>query len=219
MCVWYRFRRKSVCVCVCVCAREFWFINVDFAGFATVSHFVVSDVHKDNRLLPLGWVPAGPNTFATVPKLPAPQKQRHLNNIKRAEDGSTIGRHNTNCYDGYDPDYCEAELTRNGQDHIRYRIFLDEVDGWARIEARLYYQTIPPYYLADRFRSGQNDGDYGRDTKRLIHIASRLNLADSAVQNWKMQLGPTAVMKKGEAARKGLSFEQTLERMKIPNVY
>jgi hypothetical protein len=175
--------------------------------------------YKDNRLLPLGWDAAGPNTFATTPKLPAAPSQRTSDNLTRSGDGSAVGRQNTNCYDGYDPDYCEAELTGNGQDHIRYRIFLDTVKDWAAVEARLWYQTIPPYYLADRFRSGQQDGVYGRDTKRLIHITSRLNLTNSKAENWKMQLGKTAVMRKGEAAHSGLSLQQALQWVKIPNRY
>jgi hypothetical protein len=175
--------------------------------------------YKDNRLLPLGWDAAGPNTFATVPKLPAAPYRRDSDNIARAADGAVLGRQNTNCYDGYDPDYCEPELTGHGQDHIRYRIFLDAVQDWASVEARLWYQTIPPYYLAERFRMGRQDGEYGRDTKRLIHIISRLNLTGSRIENWKMQLGKTAVFNKGEDVKTGLAFEQALERVKIPNFY
>jgi hypothetical protein len=78
-----------------------------------------------------------------------------------------------------DPRYADG----SGTDAVQYRIPLTEVPGAARITVGLYYQSIPPYYLNERF-----DTASGPETTRLYYIASHLNLADTAVAGWRMQL-------------------------------
>lgn len=148
--------------------------------------------YKDNRILPIGWDPSNKadhrNIHATHPRLP-----------------------------GYvdDPDYMDPETAREGADVVGYAIPLDAIGEWEVIEARLFYQTIPPYYLRDRFRTGRDkQGNLGRDTSRLAHIVSRLNL-DGPGKHWKLQIGegPTTHLK-GEPVRKLPSIPERMLMIK-----
>ena len=179
----------------------------------------IFEEYKDNRLLPMGWDPdeEAPNIYAMRPRLPSIHGRLNPDNIILNEQGRPIGRKNDNCHDGYDPDYCDKDLARLGRDRYVYKIPLAEIPGWARVEAQMFYQTIPPYFLADKFRQGKKDGEYLRDMKRLIHIASRLNFKDSTVENWRVVLGKPTAMNKGEAARPGLSYEEAKDLVKAPS--
>lgn len=53
------------------------------------------------------------------------------------------------------------------------------------MRASLYYQNIPPYYLAQRFRID------GPATRRLYSITSNLNLAATPMENWKILVAST----------------------------
>jgi hypothetical protein len=50
-----------------------------------------------------------------------------------------------------------------------------------KVRASLFYQSIPPYFLNERFTVGKGDA-----TKRLYYIASNLNLDGTPMENWKM---------------------------------
>ena len=59
---------------------------------------------------------------------------------------------------GDDPDY-----ERGGSDSLVYRVPLAELAGKpAAVQATLYYQATPPFYLQDRFCTSSST-----DTKRL----------------------------------------------------
>jgi hypothetical protein len=59
----------------------------------------------------------------------------------------------------------------------------DAVMGLVRVRARLNYQSIPPYYLRDRFSVSLPDA------KRLYQIASHLDTGpDSPIPGWKLKL-------------------------------
>jgi hypothetical protein len=118
-----------------------------------------------------------------------------------------------------DHDYCKANpLTIEGQhvgiagvDHVPYRIPLADIPGTpARIEVTMHYQTIPPYFLRDRFLDGQEFAKRSKEggiaglgsaAERLLYISSRLNMtiANSIPQqsnlpplassNWTMHIG------------------------------
>lgn len=45
----------------------------------------------------------------------------------------------------------------------------------------LYYQSIPPYYLKERFRWAD-----GPETQRLGYFASHLNVKSTPVEGWKL---------------------------------
>lgn len=85
---------------------------------------------------------------------------------------------------------------QRGQDHVIYRIPLKDIDGWSSVKARLYYQTIPPYFLTDRFkeRNNENGGPlvHGPDLKRLAYMASHLNLDKTPAKNWSLPIGKPA---------------------------
>ena len=115
----------------------------------------------------------------------------------------------------YDPDYWSDQAS-GGQDYIRYRVPLDEIDGWRRIRAQLYYQTIPPYYLRDRFQTGMSEEKrfpLDRDMNRLVHMASRLNLEGTPAQDWSLRVGPPAVKNRGAAADPRLTAAQKKQRL------
>jgi hypothetical protein len=85
-----------------------------------------------------------------------------------------------------DPDYWNG----GGADRIVYRIPLSRVRGATAVQATLYYQAIPPYYLAQRFAipcanpfAGECD-----ETRRLAFLASRLRTQGTAIESWKLRL-------------------------------
>lgn len=53
------------------------------------------------------------------------------------------------------------------------------------VQATLYYQSIPPYYLRDRFAAAQ-----GPETKRLYLLASGLD-ASGPIKDWRLAIGTT----------------------------
>jgi hypothetical protein len=52
------------------------------------------------------------------------------------------------------------------------------------VQATLYYQSIPPYYLNDRFKAAPS----GAATQRLYFLASHLKLDGTAAEDWKMKI-------------------------------
>jgi hypothetical protein len=62
----------------------------------------------------------------------------------------------------------------------------------ASVQATLYYQPIPPYYLRQRSEDAR-----GPDTQRLINYASTLNVSKyTEIANWKLKIntsGPVAI--------------------------
>lgn len=51
----------------------------------------------------------------------------------------------------------------------------------ASVRATLYYQALPPYYLAQRFATA-----HGPDAQRLYSFASYLELRGTPVEGWKL---------------------------------
>jgi hypothetical protein len=72
---------------------------------------------------------------------------------------------------------------------VVYRVPLAALGGEpASVQATLQYQTIPPYYLRDRFSLlGRGLApDRTRETRRLKYLADYLNVAGTPVQDWKL---------------------------------
>ena len=73
-----------------------------------------------------------------------------------------------------------------------YRVPLAELAGKpAAVQATLYYQPTPPFYLQDRFCTSNS-----KDTKRLYYVAGKLDLVGHAAQDWKLRVvtsGPVTV--------------------------
>jgi hypothetical protein len=140
----------------------------DADGKFTTS-FIRQDVHfKDNRILPRGWTYAGPD-----PKLffGRPLQETHPDGI------------------GADAHYADP-LGANGQSVVRYQIALPagtNTDS-LQVSAKLYYQTVPPYYLNQRFEQAGNRPA----TQRLFSIVTNFDttqtygMAKPPLENWKM---------------------------------
>jgi cytochrome c553 len=77
-----------------------------------------------------------------------------------------------------DPDYNNG----SGADTIVYSIPLADIKGTAvTASATVFYQTIPPYYLRQRFTDSTMP-----DTYRLMDFVSKLNVENSAIDDWKL---------------------------------
>ncbi len=132
---------------------------VDTRGRITTSFVSLDHAVKNNRLLPKGWRPDGPGANVTGPHGAASKDPEYVN-----KSGSS------------------------GADTITYRIALNEKTRDAvAVTAVLYYQSIPPYYLKERFTIGQ-----GPETKRLAYITSHLSIERTPLENWKLALACAA---------------------------
>ena len=59
------------------------------------------------------------------------------------------------------------------------------------MQATLYYQATPPFYLQDRFCTSNSE-----DTKRLYYLAGKLDLTGTTAENWRLRVvtsGPVTV--------------------------
>lgn len=149
-------------------------LNLDADGKFT-TNFTRRDVQlKDNRLLPIGWTSKGPDPSLNGRYLAATHPEGNAAN---------------------DPDYQDGKA---GVDNITYRIDLTSgVDpAKCRVQASLYYQTIPPYYLNQRFTAAPK----GDATKRLYYLASNLNLTQTPAKDWKLPVVTTGLITPGYAA-------------------
>lgn len=131
--------------------------------------FTTSFIHrkyhvKDNRLLPLGWRPKG-------------QDSRRYKELKAFIDATHPGPDA-----GRDKEYRSG----SGTDWVEYRIRLPAgVDPRKiKVRATLYYQSIPPSWLRQRFKTAPDMAA----TRRLHYIASRLDLKGTPLENWKFKL-------------------------------
>lgn len=132
----------------------------DADGNFTTSFIRRDDDVKDNRLLPIGWTKKGPDPSLNGRFLKATYPHGNA---------------------GEDPDYGDGR----GTDTVRYRVELPpDVDpSNVSVRASLYYQSIPPYYLDQRFRIGK-----GEATRRLYYLTSSVNLDDTPMKDWKIRI-------------------------------
>ena len=80
----------------------------------------------------------------------------------------------------------DPKSTEIGQDQITYRIPLKEIEGAKSIEVGLYYQSIPPYFLKERFDSCKDEKDCDA-TKRLYYLTTHLKLKEG-MKDWRLKL-------------------------------
>jgi hypothetical protein len=75
-------------------------------------------------------------------------------------------------------------LSGKGLSVVKYQVPLPAgVDPQnLRVQVTLYYQSIPPYYLQDRFRVG------GPQSQRLEYLAGHLDLDNTPLKNWKLEI-------------------------------
>ncbi|MCE7027278.1 cytochrome P460 family protein [Jiella avicenniae] len=142
------------------------------AGQLTTSFLSICSHVKDNRILPSGY-------------LPFEERVKIANAL--GSKGTALAEDTGSVAVGDDPDYVTG-----GGDTLDYEIDLASLDGQvASVEATLYYQAIPPFYLQDRFCTAK-----GTDRDRLAYLTSQLDLDDTAAAGWKLKMvssGPVAV--------------------------
>jgi hypothetical protein len=134
--------------------------------------FTTSFIHrvhpvKDNRLLPMGWQPA--SYFK-------PQGELFFQYMKATDPEGVEG----------DPDYEGQGPGFPGEDKLIYRVkFPREIDPSSlSVQVSMNYQSIPPYFLNQRFKAAPN----GDATRRLYYMTSHLNLDGTAMEGWKLPL-------------------------------
>ncbi len=131
---------------------------------ALTTSFIRRDYQlKDNRLLPFGWTSHGPLRPDKTPVIPeAFLEQTHPIQV------------------GQDPAYADG----SGANIVRYEIPLGMNPKNLTVTATLYYQSIPPYYLNDRFKQAPDQPA----TQRLYFLTSNLNTKGTAIENWKFKI-------------------------------
>ena len=55
------------------------------------------------------------------------------------------------------------------------------------VQARLFYQSIPPYFLNDRFTASK-----GPATQRLYYLTSNVSLGSTPMAGWKIAIAAAA---------------------------
>ncbi len=119
---------------------------------------------KDNRLLPFGWTSTGPLKADKTPVIPAD----YLHETYPVSVGG-------------DPAYADG----SGTNVVRYQVPLSAFTARnVSITATLYYQSIPPYFLYDRFTQAPN----APATQRLYYLTSNLQTKGTPIENWKVQI-------------------------------
>ena len=72
----------------------------------------------------------------------------------------------------------------SGSDTIVYQIDMpEEVIAGGTVAATLYYQSIPPFYLMERFTTAD-----GPNAQRLHFMASYLNVDGTPIEGWKLEV-------------------------------
>ena len=137
-------------------------LNIDCA---MTTSFLRRDYQlKDNRLLPFGWTKTGPLKADKTPYIPAD----YLHETHPVSVGG-------------DPSYADG----SGTNVLRYEIPLSTFTARnLSITATLYYQSIPPYFLHDRFSQAPDSPA----TQRLYYLTSNLNTKGTPIENWKFQI-------------------------------
>ena len=145
--------------------------DADLKGPLTTSFLSICAKVKDNRLLPAG--------FLKLDDRKAISKALGADELMAMESGPHAV--------GDDPDYVTG-----GRDSLVYRVPLSEIGGRpASVQATLYYQPTPPFFLQDRFCTSKSE-----DTKRLYYLAGKLGLSGTQAENWKLRVvtsGPVTV--------------------------
>jgi hypothetical protein len=146
----------------------------DSAGQLTTSFLRRFKEVKDNRLRPQGFDPAvfanNPSPFIQqLAELPGPEQD--------------------------DPYYTNPQ--RTGADQIEYVIALD-AETLARVDhvqVSLYSQSIPPFYLQQRFQDATRGPAHKHDIQRFYYITSHLDVnavtndqGQPVLRGWKLQI-------------------------------
>ena len=152
----------------------------DPRGKLTTSFLSLANESKDNRLLPRGWTPSlelGEKTGLGSPKLSVEALiHRILPDLPNGKGGSVD-----------DPWYKPVSEggKGGGGDELTYAVPLKDLKGTpASVRVTLYYQSIPPFYLQDRFCSTPNRPD----TSRLFFLAGHADFTGTRAEGWKLSV-------------------------------
>lgn len=141
----------------------------------TTSTLTLFHTVKDNRILPRGWGLNLSLTGSDPVKDPDPVvnglESRTLLAITGPEGGAEKDLY-----------YMQSSLA--GSDRVTYQVEVPADADVDKVRATVHYQTIPPYFLVDRFRDGMPSPDSAYEggdkrfdpaTERLIYMTSHLN--------------------------------------------
>lgn len=135
-------------------AQIFEEIVKDLDGNITTSFLSRATDAKDNRLLPVGWTTQGPPGM----------EEKYVEPTRPFGDAAT------------DPDFV------GGSDTMTYTATLpNNAQGPFTVRAQLYYQSIPPTFLGQRFSNAQ-----GPATQRLYYLGQHLDTSKTHVTSWKL---------------------------------
>jgi len=165
---------------------------VDDRGFITSKELQIFDPVKDNRILPKRWAPPSARKQADMRFGLSLLQMAKLTAPLSKVPGSELAT---------DPNY--TDLYKTGVDQVTYQFPLPRggtTPTWVRV--RMNYQSVPPTYLAARFKEAMTltGGKPGPAMQRLIYMTSRLNLdlglkdlsnpanPRDLVENWTMVL-------------------------------
>jgi hypothetical protein len=165
----------------------------DPRGKLTTSFLSLADVVKDNRLLPRGWTPTlelARSEGLGSAKLSAEALVRRV--LPDMPDG-----HGGEAHDPWYEPKSQGGLGGGG-DAITYSVPLADLQGTpANVRVTLYYQSIPPAYLQDRFCTTPTRPD----TSRLFFLAGHTNLDKTRAEGWKLQVVSSGLVAVSTEAR------------------
>ncbi|GIW07115.1 MAG: hypothetical protein KatS3mg060_1920 [Dehalococcoidia bacterium] len=81
----------------------------------------------------------------------------------------------------------ERYFDGSGSDEVVYVVPREVAAQAGSVRVVLHYQSIPPYYLRDRFRTA------GPETGRLAYLASHLQTAGTPIEGWTLRLAEAAI--------------------------
>ena len=148
-------------------------LTKDADGNFTTSFLRRNENIKDNRLLPKGWTATGPDPSLTG---------EYLHSTFPEGEAAK------------DPSYMDS----SGTSLVRYEVPLSALPQGVdpsklTMKATLYYQSIPPYFLMQRFEQAPN----AAATQRLLYLTSRLDTTGTPIENWKLLIASSPVVAPG----------------------
>lgn len=139
----------------------------------TTSFLGIGKVVKDNRLLPFGY--RTDVLTARFDAAPEGSADREFYGSLLPTSSLPLAPSSLDPLD--DPAYTDG----SGSDEVVYKVPLASIMGAVEVRARLVYQSLPPYYLRDRFAEGR-----GPNTERLYQLIGKLETAGTAIADWKI---------------------------------
>ena len=148
----------------------------------TTSFLSICHTPKDNRLLPAGLL--GLDQRAEIAEKLGLVRDGEAEKLAIETGAQGIGEKDGGTPD---PDYSDGR----GGDTITYRVADIGAlgSGPYSVRATLHYQATPPFFLQDRFCTGE-----GANRDRLYHISQLLDTKGTPIEDWKFRLVSTGVV-------------------------